>query len=166
MNRAATPPPAPVNVVPRGVLLAIGLAILVTLVSVATVRWSGTEIRQADAPPVVSRSLRFEDGPDGSVRVIDASTGALAATFTGEQGFLRGALRALARDRKRMGGGPEQPFELVLRSDNRLTLIDPVTGQRLDLESFGPTNAGLFAGLLNRVAATSGSTAAPPAVKP
>jgi len=29
-----------------------------------------------------------------------------------------------------------------------LTLIDPATQMRLDLESFGPTNAGLFAQLL------------------
>ena len=40
------------------------------------------------------------------------------------------------------------PFELHARTDGRLTLIDPATHMRLDLESFGPTNAGLFAQLL------------------
>jgi hypothetical protein len=28
-----------------------------------------------------------------------------------------------------------------------LTLLDPTTQQRIDLESFGPTNAAVFAGL-------------------
>ena len=44
--------------------------------------------------------------------------------------------------------GPMDPFELHARTDGRLTLIDPATHMRLDLESFGPTNAGLFAQLL------------------
>lgn len=165
MNPAATRPSSPVNVLPRGVIAAIGLALVATVVGVTAVRLAGVEIRQPDAPPVASRLLRFEDGPDGSVRVIDAATGALATRFDGEQGFLRGALRALARDRKKRGGGPEQPFELVLRSDNRLTLSDPVTGHRLDLESFGPANAGVFAGLLGRVPAEGAGTA-PAAARP
>ena len=41
-----------------------------------------------------------------------------------------------------------QPFKLIARTDGRLTLFDPVTGQRIDLESFGPTNAAVFAPFL------------------
>ena len=40
------------------------------------------------------------------------------------------------------------PSELIGRADGRLTLEDPTTGRRVDLESFGPTNAGVFAQLL------------------
>jgi putative photosynthetic complex assembly protein len=94
--------------------------------------------------------LRFEDGADGSVVVIDAATGATAARLTGEQGFLRVTLRTLSRERKRDGSGPEQPFELTLHADGRLTLVDPSTGKRVDLDSFGPANAGVFARLLDR----------------
>jgi hypothetical protein len=36
---------------------------------------------------------------------------------------------------------------LIGRTDGRLTLQDPSTGQRIDLESFGPTNAAVFASL-------------------
>jgi putative photosynthetic complex assembly protein len=140
------------NVLPRGVLLAIGAAVVAALVGTAAVRLSGSEIREPDAAEVARRALRFEDGPAGSVLAIDAASGQTAARFDGEQGFLRGALRALARERKRTGAGSEAPFELVLRSDNRLTLVDPVTQQRIDLESFGPTNAGVFARLLHREA--------------
>jgi putative photosynthetic complex assembly protein len=54
----------------------------------------------------------------------------------------------LVRERKRQGLGPEQPFALIGRADGRLTLVDPATGQVIDLESFGPTNASVFARLL------------------
>ena len=42
----------------------------------------------------------------------------------------------------------ELPFELIARVDGRVTLFDPSTGQRVDLESFGPTNTGEFARFL------------------
>jgi putative photosynthetic complex assembly protein len=63
----------------------------------------------------------------------------------GEQGFLRGALRSLVRERRRRGGDASAPFTLIGRADGRLTLADATTGQRIDLESFGPTNAAVFA---------------------
>jgi len=66
----------------------------------------------------------------------------------GEAGFLRGSLRALTRERQRRGLGPAIPFELSARADGRLTLHDPATGERLDLESFGPTNAAVYARML------------------
>ena len=58
------------------------------------------------------------------------------------------ALRALARERKIRGLDGSQPFLLIGRADGRLTLEDPATGQRIDLESFGPMHAGTFARLL------------------
>jgi putative photosynthetic complex assembly protein len=79
------------------------------------------------------------------VVVIDATTKSVIHTMTGEAGFFRGALRGLARERRRAGLGSEQPFQLIGRADGRLTLADPATGQRIDLESFGPTNAAVFA---------------------
>jgi len=134
--------------VPRGALLAVGALLLATMIAVAAVRISGMPIRMPDADPAVTRLLRFEDRPDGGVAVIDARAGREVVVLTGEQGFLRGALRSLSHERMRRGLGPEQPFELIGRTDGRLTLIDPATSQRIDLESFGPTNAGVFARLL------------------
>ena len=115
---------------------------------VAVVRWSGAEIRYADSPSQQVRLLRFADMDNGDIGVINAQDGSELARFSGEQGFMRGALRAMARERKRRDIGPMDPFELHARTDGRLTLIDPTTHMRLDLESFGPTNAGLFAQLL------------------
>ena len=147
MNPAAAAPQRH-DVLPRGVLLAIAVLVLVSLAGTALVRLSGVSIHEPDAATVAERDLRFEDGTDGSVIITDASTGQPAARITGEQGFLRGTLRALARERKRSGEGAGPPFRLLARADGRLTLLDPVTQQRIDLESFGPDNAAVFARLL------------------
>ena len=140
--------PSP-DALPRPVIKAMGLLLVAAVLSVATVRLSGTQVHEPDAPTVAARSLRFEDRPDGSVAVIDAHSGQVVRAVQGEAGFLRGALRALARERKKRDIGSGPAFELLARADGRLTLADPATGERLDLESFGPTNAAVFAGLLN-----------------
>ena len=137
--------PAPL---PRVPMLALAALVLISLISVAAVRWSGMSVHTPDAPPVATRLLRFEDRPDGSIAVIDAASGSLLERVQGEQGFLRGSLRALARERRMREVGALPPFELAARADGRLTLTDPATGARLDLESFGPTNAAVFARLL------------------
>lgn len=134
--------------IPKGLLVAAAALVLVSLVSVAAVRLSGTQIRSPDASPVLTRSLRFEDRSDGSVAVIDGKTGVVLERVQGEAGFLRGALRALARERRLRELGPEAAFDLIGRADGRLTLVDPATGGRIDLDSFGPTNAGSFVRLL------------------
>lgn len=148
MNGTLPAPSARHEVLPRGVLVAIGVLVLVALAGTAFVRWSGVDIREPDARTVASRELRFDDGADGSIVITDAASGRPAAQLSGEQGFLRGTLRALARERRRAGVDAGPPFRLLARADGRLTLMDPVTGQRIDLESFGPTNAAVFARLL------------------
>ncbi|HET7773615.1 MAG TPA: photosynthetic complex assembly protein PuhC [Burkholderiaceae bacterium] len=135
-------------VVPRGPLIAIGLLLVLSVLSVAAVRLSGLEIRETDAPAVKTRALRFEDRPDGAVAVLDARSGLVIDQLYGEQGFVRGVMRGLARERKRRGVDSGPAFELVARDNGRLTLLDPSTGQRIDLESFGP-NAQEFARLLD-----------------
>ena len=144
------------DAVPSGVLKAIGLLLLASLVAVTAVRLSGVDIRAPDAAAVETRALRFEDRPDGSIAVIDFDRQQVVARISGEGGFIRGALRALARERKLRGLDGAQPFLLIARADGRLTLEDPASGQRIDLESFGPLHAGAFARLL-----ASSSAAAP-----
>ncbi len=134
--------------VPRTPLLGLGVLVAAALLSVATVRLSGTPIHQPDAAAVATRHFAFEDRRDGGVAVVDVDQQRIVEVVHGEAGFLRGALRALARERAKRGVGPEAPFDLIARADGRLTLVDPSTGERLDLESFGPTNAAVFARLL------------------
>lgn len=137
---------------PRWALQGAGALIVFSLASVALVRLSGNGPDQraeaAAAHEGIDRALRFEDRPDGSIAVLDAARGSTVAQLRGEQGFVRGALRTLARERKARGLGAEQPFQLIAHPDGRLTLADPATGKRIDLGSFGPTNAAAFAQLL------------------
>ena len=141
-------PTATTGLVPRNVALSVGALLLVALAGVAAVRLTGINIHAPDALAQLTRELRFEDRADGGVAVIDARTNTLVDTVTGEAGFFRGTLRGLARERRRNGFGPEAPFQLIGRADGRLTLADPATGQRVDLESFGPTNVAVFARFL------------------
>jgi len=136
------------NGLPRWAPAALGALLLAVLLAVAAVRWLHVPIHSPDASAVLVRSLRFEDRPDGSVAVIDARSGRQIESVQGEAGFLRGSLRALARERRKRSLGSEVAFELIGRADGRLTLSDPATGERIDLESFGPTNAGVYARLL------------------
>lgn len=125
------------------------LFLIACLALVAWVRWSGP-VRQDNIAERAEqiRVLHFVDLPDGSIQAIDASTGADVHHFQGEQGFLRGTLRALARERRLHGQGPDQPFELIAHDAGRLSLRDPATGATIALESFGSTNIGVFARLM------------------
>jgi putative photosynthetic complex assembly protein len=134
---------------PRAPLLAAAALVLFAIAGAAYVRLTGIGAAHVpDAPAVVVREFRFEDRPDGGVAVYDMRDNELVEVITGSNGFLRGTLRGLARERKRSGFGPEQPFRLVGHTDGRLTLEDPATSRRVDLESFGPTNVAVFAHLL------------------
>ena len=121
-----------------------------TLIGVGAARWSGFDARQQDAATVAQRALHFQDRPDGGIAIVDANSGATLDTVHGEQGFLRGTLRAVVRERKQRGLVSDAALQLIVRADGRLTLIDPATGSRIDLESFGPTNAAVFARWLPR----------------
>lgn len=143
--------------VPRLPLAAMAALVVVSLLGVTIVRLTGQGgSHQPDAVTVAERALRFEDQQDGSVAVLDARTGARLNTVApGTNGFLRSTMRSLVRERKRQGLGPDMPFQLLARADGRLTLLDPGTGRRIDLESFGPTNSAVFLGLLPGAAAAS-----------
>ena len=150
MNTATNPGAPPPIRFPRAPLIAIGALVLASVVSVAAVRLTGIGVvRVPDAAAVAVREFRFEDRPDGSIVVLDASGQKLVDTIApGTNGFLRGTMRGLARERKRAGVSPELPFRMVGRADGKLTLEDPGTGRRVDIGSFGPTNAAVFANIM------------------
>lgn len=136
---------------PRVPLLAAGALVVVTLLAVSVVQYTGVgATRVADAPAVSVRQFTFADRSDGGIDVRRADTGEVVHSVAPEtNGFLRGTMRGLARERKRMGLGPELPFELIGRADGRLTLVDPGTGRRVDLDAFGPDNSSVFAALMS-----------------
>lgn len=136
---------------PLAPLVGAAALVIIALLGVTAFRASGLETtRVAESPAISQGEFRFEDQNDGSILVLAGRDGTVVDTVApGTNGFLRGTLRGLARERRRQGIGPEQPFQLVGHADGRLTLIDPATGRHVDLEAFGPTNAGVFVRLLN-----------------
>jgi putative photosynthetic complex assembly protein len=122
--------------------------VAVTVLAVAAVRMSGVEVSSRSTAPVVAeRALFFFDQDDGGVEVREADR-VIERVPPSQHGFLRGTVRALVRERRLAGVGADVPFHLKAHADGRLTLDDPSTGRRVDLDSFGPTNAEVFARLL------------------
>lgn len=142
-------------ILPRWFITGAALVMVGALAGTAIARLSGASAQQLpDAPVRTERQLKFEDTPTGYINVVDAETKQLVlAVEPGTSSFLRGAVRALARERKKTGIGAEHAFRLISRTDGRLTLLDPMNGQRVDLESFGPSNAAVFFDLLSRAPA-------------
>ncbi len=103
------------------------------------------------ARPVAERALLFADRADGGIAVTDARTGRVIEELpSGTEGFLRGALRGLARDRLRAGHGADAPFRLSAWADGRITLEDSATGVVMELHAFGRGNAEAFLNLMAR----------------
>jgi putative photosynthetic complex assembly protein len=144
----------PARSFPRAPLWGAAGLVCLALVAATAGRLTGMGAAQPLSTPISERSLRFEDSVDGAVLVYDAGAAQTAgggepiAVATGQNGFLRGVLRGFARTRRADGVGDEAPFLLTAWADGRLTLQDPATGRRADLEAFGPTNVAVFARFL------------------
>jgi len=136
---------------------AAGLAVF-ALLATAGARFLGLGTAlQAESAVRAERQLYFVEhvagGSNGigagGIDVIDARTGLkIDELRPGSDGFMRATLRGLARERRRNGLGQEVPFELALHADGSLTLVDPATARRIQLQAFGPSNSGAFARLL------------------
>lgn len=125
------------------------LAVL-ALVAVARTTNVGAS-RLAEPVGGTTIDLRFEDGPGGSIRVIDVA-GRLPdqVLVPGQEGFVRVALRSLARERLAAGLGREIPFRLGRLDDGRLWLRDLATDRLLYLDAYGHENARSFARLIGQ----------------
>lgn len=140
------------------------LAVLLLAATMLAVAWYRHQEPAAESlgPIKWQRMLRFEDRPEGDIAVVDAQLGREVARLRGEQGFARGALRTLARERLRRGFGPELAFELSAYADGKLVLRDPVTGERIHLQAFGQSNVAVFAQLQDLGLSSSLSTGVRP----
>lgn len=140
--------PRPNQPFPRGALIGAAVVLGVAIASAAAARIGDVGVvRMQPSAAVESRELRFVDEPNGGVGIYEGET-RIELLAPGTNGFARGALRGLARERGRQNIGAEPPFRLTRWADGRLSLEDPTTGRRIDLEAFGPSNAGVFARLM------------------
>jgi putative photosynthetic complex assembly protein len=137
---------------PRGALIGAAALIGFTLLMVTLARVLGLGGGVEPMAAVVqSRELRFADRGDGAVLIFEGSGDEVVETVPpGSGGFVRGVLRALARERRSQGDQEaEVPFRLSRLADGRVTLEDLSTGRLIDLRAFGPTNEGAFTRLLD-----------------
>lgn len=131
-----------------------GAAVLVTaaIVFAAAGRQQATSSVSASATFDLTRptavELGFRDREDGGVAVLDGSSGAEIATLApGTNGFVRGVMRGLARERRLHGLDHTRPFRLARWPDGHMTLEDTATGRLIELASFGITNQAAFGAL-------------------
>ena len=132
---------------PRPLLLGAVALVLFTVLASGAARWSdvGT-VHMPAASAVDVLMLRFDDLDDGGVAVRNAADASLLYKVEpGTNGFIRATMRGLARERMRSGIGAEAPFTLTRWNNGSISLQDETSGRRLDLDAFGPTNAGAFA---------------------
>ena len=134
--------------VPRNVLIVVGFVLLLTMLAAGF----GAKDRGHQFPtgtPVAQRSLMFVDAPDGSVIVNDAASNERIAVLPAKSNaFIRTTMRGIAHAGSHEFAVPNHAILLTLWNDGRLTLDDPLSGRRLDLEAFGKDNAGAYAALL------------------
>ncbi len=110
-------------------------------------------LRAANGAVVVSSArVTFADAADGSVIVRRGAQVVATVPAMSDQGFVRGVLRGLARERRMHGIAHDEPFELAGWSDGSLTLTDLATGRQIELGAFGATNRAAFAQLLHEAA--------------
>lgn len=136
--------------VPKPALYMAGALVIVVFSLAISARLFGFgAFRETPSVVLAERQLTFTDLKDGGILVEDAQTHAVAANLPpASNGFLRGALRALTRERSLAGIGRTQPFRLVRYADGRLVLHDPATTQQVTITSFGPTQIESFDQLL------------------
>ena len=135
---------------PRTLLFGAVAVVAVALLLATSSRLSGIgQVRMPESTPFVVRDLRFGDTAEGAVVVTEWPGGAVVEVLPpGTNGFARGVMRGLARDRRSREITAEPPFRLTRWTDGRLSLDDPSTGRRVELDAFGPTNTAVFARLL------------------
>ena len=135
---------------PRGILIAAGATIALSIATAAVGRLTGAADSRPTAAAVASRDLLFQDEPNGGVAVFDARNTSKPIEIVAPEtnGFLRATMRGLARQRIRQDADRDVPFRLTGWADGRLTLEDPTTGRKVEMEAFGITNEEAFARLL------------------
>lgn len=138
---------------PRWALIAAAVLVAGSITAAAVGRYINVNAAEAaqsqTATPLAARDLTFFDMADGSVEVRDATGERVVfVAAPGTNGFIRGVMRGMARDRRARGIGQEPAFRLAAWPDGRLSLEDLATGRQIELGAFGADNRAAFAQLL------------------
>ncbi|MEO0323598.1 MAG: photosynthetic complex assembly protein PuhC [Myxococcota bacterium] len=137
-------------IVPKPALIATGVLMLASMVIAGTARSANLEAaaREPLPPPETALYLTFGEQEDGTLQV-ERSDGTTLIVPPASQGFVGGVLRTFRRVRERAQKDVNAPLALGLYRSGALVLSDPETGERIELDSFGPTNRRAFAQLFD-----------------
>ena len=137
--------------IPRGVLIGVAVLLSVTLVLAGRSRAALREEQaRPQPPPVESLQLSFVDQPGGALAVLEVPSGRTITTLAPTtNGFVRGVMRGMFRERKLESLGRDGVFTLARHADGRLTLEDQQTHRKVELNGFGPDNAAAFIRILD-----------------
>jgi putative photosynthetic complex assembly protein len=135
---------------PGTMLVCAGLLVVTSIALAGVASYTGIGVSRLKEPAAIRVvDLRFEDGAAGRIIVTDVSGRLPPRTIEpGRDGFVRVALRSLARERAATGIGREVPFRLGEQADGRIWLRDLATGRVLLLDAYGHANRTSFAQLL------------------
>lgn len=135
---------------PRLVLRAILGLILFSLVAVAIGQFTQRGlVMTGEATALEQRRLTFTTISDQGTAIHDAETDRLVALIPeGSDGFILGVLRGLERRRAVTRASGPEVYVLTRWDNGRLSLSDPLTDERIDVNGFGRDNLAAFARLL------------------
>jgi putative photosynthetic complex assembly protein len=140
-------------VVPKPMIIGAGLLIFCVIGLAIFARFTGAgRIARPASSVVAERDVIFQQLPGGVVRVLDAESRRVIISFPdGQGGMIRGSLRAFAYTRKVRGVELDgAPFRLTAWENGSLSLDDPSTDSRVELDAFGSENRAAFASLLRK----------------
>lgn len=135
---------------PRPLLAGAGLLVLGAILLAAFGRTTDIGRTSLDerGAIVAAYDVRLFPREDGSIESFLADDGAaLGRIPVTEAGFVSGVLRGLARGRSLADVPADTPYRLIRYTSGHFVLEDTGTGERIDLDVFGPTNAGVLARL-------------------
>jgi putative photosynthetic complex assembly protein len=156
-------------VIPRGALVGAAILLTVTICGAAWTRWTDNTVATApDVAAVSTLELRFADRDDGAIVVLEGgaieSPATLAVLPAGNDGFVRGVLRALARQRRLADHDGSAPLALTRWADGRLSIADPLTGAVVEINGFGSDNVRAFERVIDAVRTAEGTASARPVI--
>ncbi|EEW26210.1 photosynthetic complex assembly protein PuhC [Rhodobacter ferrooxidans] len=136
------------DMIPKGLLRAIGVLLVVSIALVSYAVLTGREhVGQPKAAAVIEERQIILVGLDAqAVKVLNTDGTVLVDLPHG--GFITVIQNGLQRARKLRGVDQMKPVRLVRYENGRLSIIDPETGWTAELHAFGDDNRAAFERLM------------------
>lgn len=131
------------SVFPRWFLIGAGGLMVLTMLSAGFGRYQKLTSAPVERPQIVaSVMIRFDHQGDGRLLIRRLPDDRVIETLPSDgSGFMRGIHRSLNRDRAMRRLDPDAPYSLIRRANGRQAVIDPLSGESIELDGFGPSHS-------------------------